>query len=114
MARGRKKMLPVNHGHHAVIVAEGRVPQVATYTLVELARRCGCRREIVARFVAVGLIDPVGGREDDPLFEPDALPRLAKALRLRRDLGLHLSAVPLVVELLDRIEELEERLQRLV
>jgi chaperone modulatory protein CbpM len=36
--------------------------------------------------------------------------RARKALRLKRDLGLNFDAVALVMELLDRIDDLERRL----
>jgi hypothetical protein len=42
------------------------------------------------------------------LFEPNCAARLAKAERLRRDLGLNYAGAVLVCELLDRIAELEQ------
>jgi hypothetical protein len=64
----------------------------------------------VERFVALGLIDPVEGESNR--FPPEATLRLQRALRLRRDLGLSYNGAALVLELLDRIEALERRLDQ--
>ena len=47
-----------------------------------------------------------------PLFPRDAAARLARATRLRRDLGLNYAGAVLASQLLARIDELEERLRR--
>jgi hypothetical protein len=65
-----------------------------------LARDSGVHPEVVGRLVRLGLLDT---------GEPDAAARLAKAVRLRRDLGLSYGAAVLVCELLARIDELEAR-----
>jgi DNA-binding transcriptional MerR regulator len=67
-----------------------------------LAREAGLHPDVVRRFVRLGLLDP-------PPFPRDAAARLARARRLRRDLGLNYAGAVLVCELLARIEELESR-----
>ncbi len=47
--------------------------------------------------------------EGVPLFPGQTLDRLSCGLRLHRDLGIHWSGVGIVLDLLDRIEELESR-----
>jgi hypothetical protein len=59
--------------------------------------------DLVARFVRLGLVEADA---------PDAEARLARAIRLRRDLGLSYAGAILASQLLDRIEELEARLRR--
>ena len=59
-----------------------------------------------------GLLEPAGGTARSPLFPRDAAARLARAARLRRDLGLNYAGAVLACELLARIDELEERLRR--
>lgn len=74
--------------------------------LIELCRYCRCQPHIMNRFVEVGLLEPVQAG-DVPLFGLSTIIRARKALRLRRDFRLTTDAVALVMDLLDRIEELE-------
>jgi hypothetical protein len=67
-----------------------------------LARESGLHPELVRRFVRLGLLGP-------PPFPRDAAARLARARRLRRDLGLNYAGAVLASELLARIEQLESR-----
>lgn len=76
----------------------------------EVAKRCGIHPEMVKRLVVLGLIDPVESAPD--LFFPEVTIRIQRVLRLRRDLGVNYSAAALILDLLDRIEELEQRLRR--
>jgi chaperone modulatory protein CbpM len=70
-----------------------------------LAREAGVHPELVRRLAALGLI------ELDAPFADDG-PRLARAVRLRRDLGLNYAGALLAGELLDRIDDLARRLRR--
>jgi chaperone modulatory protein CbpM len=74
-----------------------------------LAREAGLHPDLVVRFVRLGLLEPPGRTG---LFPRDAAARLARAARLRRDLGLNYPGAVLAAELLARIDELEERLRR--
>jgi chaperone modulatory protein CbpM len=56
--------------------------------------------ELVRRLIALGLVEP---------GEAGAAARLARAVRLRRDLGLNYAGAVLACELLARIEELEAK-----
>src|SRR4051812_16702858 len=80
-----------------------------TVSFRELCRLCDCRQQLMMRLVNLGLLDPAGHGEED-FFTTSSLLRARKALRLRRDLRLNLHSVALVMELLDRIEELEQKL----
>ena len=61
------------------------------------------------RLFPIGLIEPLAAGTT-PLFDRSAVVRARKALRLKRDLGLNIDAVALVMELLDRIDDLERRI----
>jgi hypothetical protein len=80
--------------------------------LDELARDSGLHPDLVRRFMALGLVERTGGTPRSPVFAPDAAALLARAGRLRRDLGLSYAGAVLAAELLARIDDLEERLSR--
>lgn len=82
----------------------------APISLDELAREAGLHPEVVRRLVRLGLLDPVGGGRGAARFPRDAAARLARAARLRRDLGLGYAGAVLACELLERIDALEARL----
>jgi hypothetical protein len=82
-------------------------------TLDALARETGLHPELVRRFVALGLIDPAGGTAAAPLFTRNDAAALARAARLRRDLGIGYAGAVLASELLTRIEVLERQLASL-
>ena len=73
-----------------------------TIELGVLAREAGLHPDVVRRFVRLGLLEPAP-------FPRDAAARLARAARLRRDLGLNYAGAVLACELLARIEALEAR-----
>jgi hypothetical protein len=67
-----------------------------------LAREAGLHPDLVRRLLALGALDG---------YPRDAAPRLARAVRLRADLGLNYAGALLACELLDRIQQLEQRLR---
>ncbi len=79
----------------------------------EVAVRCRIHPGLVHRFVRLGLVDPVYTRETPErwLFESDAVPLIAKIIRLRNELGVNYSGVGVVLELLERINTLENRIR---
>jgi hypothetical protein len=90
---------------HARTLSGPRGGGVASRAAIErLARESGLHPELVARFVRLGLIRPT--------YSPDAPALLARAVRLRRDLGLDYTGAVLACELLARIDALEARLAR--
>lgn len=71
------------------------------------ATRCGLHPDMVRRLVALGLVACQQDARGDLWFEPSALVTVARIQRLRTGLGLNYAAIGLVLDLLDRIEELE-------
>jgi hypothetical protein len=84
----------------------------ATVTIEVLASDAGLHPDVVRRLIQLGLIEPGGGTREAPLFRRELAADLARAARLRRDLGLNYAGAVLASELLARIDELEERLRR--
>ncbi len=77
-----------------------------------LAREAGLHPELVRRLLALGLVETSGGTAEAPRFPRDAAAQLARAARLRRDLGIDYAGAVLAAQLLARIEDLEDRLRR--
>jgi DNA-binding transcriptional MerR regulator len=77
----------------------------------EFARRCGLHPELVRRYVALGLVDAVRDADGALWFAPSQVNAVARLLRLRATLPLNSAALGLVVDLLDRITELETLLR---
>lgn len=97
---------------HALVVRSECVAGVAVVGLEALAREAGMHPELVRSFAVLGLVERAGGTAAAPLYPRAAASRLARAARLRRDLGLGYAGAVLAAELLDRIDELEARLRR--
>ena len=106
-------MTPSSPGTNLIRSSDnGRPLNAALLALEVVAREAGLHPELVRRFVALGLLDADGGSADAPLFWRDAAARLARAGRLRRDLGLNYAGAILACQLLERIDALEARLRR--
>ena len=84
-------------------------------SLNEVASRCGVHPELIERFVYIGLIDPSGrDTNGELLFRIEVVPLIRKIIRLRNHLGINYAGIGLVLELMTRIEELENRLEELL
>jgi hypothetical protein len=82
-------------------------PAGGAMDLAEFARRCGLHPELVRRFVALGLVPAVRDADGALWFAPAEVAAVARLRRLRAALPLNYAALGLVVDLLDRITELE-------
>jgi hypothetical protein len=74
---------------------------IRVVTVEVVAHDAGLHPDLARRLIRLGAADPDA---------PDAAARLARTVRLRRDLGLNYAGAILAVELLQRIDELEARL----
>jgi MerR HTH family regulatory protein len=91
-------------GGTRLIVRRERARAGGSITLDALAREAGVHPDLARRFVALGLLDPIGGGAGGATFPRDAAGRLARVVRLRRDLGLNYAGALLASALLERIE----------
>jgi DNA-binding transcriptional MerR regulator len=73
------------------------------------ARRAGMHPDLVRRYVALGLVDADRDGAGRLWFRTTELRTVARVQRLRAGLSLNYAAIGLVLDLLDRIDELEER-----
>ncbi len=79
----------------------------------EFCRLCRLDLEDVVELADLGLVSPRGGAPEEWQLPATALPRLAMASRLMRDLGVNVSGAVLAVELLEAQRELERQIARL-
>jgi chaperone modulatory protein CbpM len=88
------------------------VEEAVWFTLPDLCRACRVASTQVLVLVEEGILEPVGSGPQDWRFSGTSLARARMALRLIRDLELNSSGTALVLELLDEIAALRQRLQR--
>ncbi len=81
-------------------------------TLAELCEACSTSTEWVIELVEEGVIEPAGGERSRWRFSGTCLQRARTATRLQRDLDVNLAGVALVLDLMDEIQALRERLGR--
>lgn len=82
--------------------------------LTELASASGVHPDLLRRFVHLGLLDPIDDTGLEELFfEASAVYVVRKILRLRRDLGINYAGIGVVLELMNRVEQLEARVRQL-
>lgn len=89
------------------------VEEQVELTLVELSRACGVSEERVRALILEGIVEPVGEQAGQWRFAGSALRRARLALRLAHDLEINEPGVALALDLIDEIEALRQRLQRL-
>lgn len=80
-------------------------------TIVQLCRSCAVRAETIEDMVELGVLEPLGKRGRHWCFPANSIKRTRTALHLQRDLGVNLAGAALALELLERIAELNARLQ---
>ena len=87
----------------------------ALFSLSEICERCGVHADIVVEMVEYGIVRPVAvqGDNDRWQFDTEALLRLSRAQRLRRDLELNPAGLALALELLDEIDALQGQVRML-
>jgi chaperone modulatory protein CbpM len=79
--------------------------------LESFARQAGVHPELVRRFVALGLVEAVRDDAGQLWLPLGELSKVARIQRLRAGLALNYASIGLVIDLLDRIDELEAALR---
>ncbi|MEO5659240.1 MAG: chaperone modulator CbpM [Polaromonas sp.] len=82
-------------------------------SLSDLCRACAAEADRIVELVNEGVLAPAGDTPDYWRFTGIQLHRARVALRLESDLGVNLAGAALVLELLDELHSLRERLQLL-
>jgi chaperone modulatory protein CbpM len=82
-------------------------------TLGDLSRACQLPAERVIEFVEEGVIEPIGRDPARWRFQGICVRRVRCAQRLQHDLGVNTAGAALAIDLLEELERLRARLQRL-
>jgi len=89
----------------------GRGPDPGWRDLESFARATRLHPELVRRLVVLGLLEPERDRAGRLWFPPAQLVLAARIQRLRSGFALNYAAIGLVLDLLDRVTELERELR---
>lgn len=81
-------------------------------TLGELCRACQVPAERVVELVEEGIVEPAGGSPALWRFRGVSIQRVRCVLRLERDLGVNVAGAALVLDLMEELERMRERLGR--
>ena len=84
----------------------------AVLSLNEMAICIGMPRDWIEELVAWDLLAPVRVN-DEPWFDAAVMSQVRRMARLHRQVGVSLDTMALVLELLDRIDALEDEVARL-
>ncbi|MDH5618991.1 MAG: chaperone modulator CbpM [Gammaproteobacteria bacterium] len=82
-------------------------------SLSDLCRVCTVTSERVVQLVDEGLVEPLGRDPAEWRFSGRSVRRVLVAERLSRDLRLNAAGAALVLDLLDEVQHLRQRLVRL-
>jgi len=82
-------------------------------TLRQLCDACAVRADYIIDLVEEGFIEPSGVERSHWCFSGVSIRRVQKAKRLQRDLGVNLAGVALALDLMEEIEQLRARLERM-
>jgi chaperone modulatory protein CbpM len=76
-------------------------------TLDALASSAGLHPALVERFVEFGLLEPLERTGKQLLFDAATVSRLRMIERLRGEIGINLSGIAVIMDLLDRMRALK-------
>jgi chaperone modulatory protein CbpM len=79
----------------------------------ELLGACGFEREVLIELIDYGVFEPRGEGEAQWLFPRRSLALARRAARLHRGLDLDAHALALVLDLLERMDEMQRRMREL-
>jgi chaperone modulatory protein CbpM len=75
-----------------------------------VAETVGARRSLVVRLAQQGLIETIDAGADEPRLPRRVVVQLRRMQRLRRDLGVNFTGAAIILELVQRIEQLNREL----
>lgn len=82
-------------------------------SLEELSRLCDARSTLITELVEEGVLEPVEIHASQWVFSGTSIRRVRMAARLQRDLHVNTPGIALALDLMEELEHLRRRLQRL-
>jgi len=84
------------------------------FSLDEISNACSVHTEYIIELVDEGIVEPMEQQREHQQwsFTGKSLLRARKARRLQQDLGINLAGAAVVLDMLEEIEQLKERLRR--
>ena len=79
-------------------------------TVAAVAECVGARPKLIMRLVRLGVLETISDESEEPMLHSRSVLRLRRMGRLRRDLGVNFVGAAVIVDLVDRIEELNRDL----
>jgi len=76
-----------------------------------IAKTVGARRSLLLRLAHQGLLESLEGDSNELLLPRRTIMQLRRMQRLRRDLGVNFTGAAIILDLVDRIEELDRELK---
>lgn len=96
-----------------VILSGMLIDEEYRLSLHELCSACAVETDFVVELVNEGALEPAGIDKSHWVFTGISLKRVRTARHLQRDLGLNLAGIALALDLLDEVEQLHSRINRL-
>lgn len=94
------------------IIECGQADKTVTLNLTEFSRCLQADNQLVVEMVNYELIQPKGTHPNNWQFDACCLKRAKTIVSFYRELGVNLEGIGLALHLLDRVEELENRLKK--
>ncbi|MCX7097642.1 MAG: MerR family transcriptional regulator [Methylococcales bacterium] len=94
------------NSYNLSLLHTGTVIEEDNLTLGQLCRACGTTADWIISLVEEGIIEPLEKDMRAWYFSGASLMRARSALKLQQDLGINLTGVSLVLDLMDELETL--------
>lgn len=84
------------------------------YRLEEILEVTEVSRRTLRTYEEVGLVSPAGREGRSPVYAEEMVETVHRIQRLRRDLGVNLAGVQVILEMRSHIEDLQQNLEEVV